>query len=266
MKKLRKIVAAVLGAATVVAVAVTTASAASIKLGAVTATNSPDFTISYTQFDPYYDSYYSINTVSFSGVSKDIKEGDVFFAVDFNKESDRLAGKSSKLTAEEKKAIPEYMASIRLDKSLCFYTGAKDSDTKYVLEVTDSYKRNQKNVILGKSYSVFSSRFDITSATAEKKKDYHGNEYYQLTFDYKIDDHYVIPSWFCLYGSSANNPYFYNTKFNGMSDGTSASTTGKLQLGVEDKYIGKSTPIIINGFTVAYMTISSSGKVTFTNC
>ncbi|MBE6880719.1 MAG: hypothetical protein E7490_07815 [Ruminococcaceae bacterium] len=254
MKKLRKIVAAVLGAATVATVATITASAAraNVKFGAVTPTYyKTDNTVNYTELKPSYCE----NTVSFSSVSKKLKEGNVVFAVDFTEPGDDI------ISDETFDEIDDYMASLRLDKRFMFYMGAGyDGCTTYPLEVVNGLW-NEMNVIVG-SPTIYRDKFDITSATAQKLK---SSSFYRLTFDYKIKGHNIIPDFWTALGTEASNPYFYDVKFNDIF-GYNKSTTGKLQMDISSENIGKTLPLWADHTIVGYITISSSGKVTFKNC
>ncbi|MBO5377664.1 MAG: hypothetical protein J6A41_04675 [Ruminiclostridium sp.] len=252
MIKFKRIVSAVLVAATAATMAVTASAArANIEFGAVTPTYyQADNVVSYTELMPPYCD----NIVSFTSVSKDLREGNVLFAVDFTE-----PGKK-KISQDLREKRADYMASLRLDKPFIFYMGAGyDGARQYPLEITNG-PRNQLNVIVG-SPRLFKDNFDITAATATKLA---SSSFYRLTIDYKINNHLVLPEYTTILGSEASNPYFFNTKFNNMFNSEN-STTGSIQLDIRPENIGKRLPFYINSLIVGYVTISTSGKVTFQN-
>lgn len=264
-----KKIAAVTMAAVTLATTMITSSAythnADIELGPMVASYDAEYTIHYSELYTYkYGTGLENPTyVSFAGNNTSMREGMVLFAVDFNKKSDVLAGKKSRLTKDEQLAISKHMASIRLDDpSQCYMTKGYYGETVYCLEITESYIRNHMNVIASPTHYILNQSFDVTGASVTNKE---SSGRCLVKMNFKIEDHNIIPDWYISYGNRISQPDYYNVEFTGIKESASRSTTGEFTIAVEASQIGMKLPVKINYTTVGYMTVSSNGKVTFQN-
>ncbi|MBE6880720.1 MAG: hypothetical protein E7490_07820 [Ruminococcaceae bacterium] len=250
MKKLRKIVAAVLATATVATVVSITASAADIMLGKVTPT--ADYrkapTIHYSELSDFFD-----NDIVYSSVSSSLGRDNVVLSVDFTEPG------SQNIRSDVYNEIQYYMENIYLKDT----NGKFLTENKYPLVIDQwSFGDNGRvNVIVGSNDIFKGSSFDISNVRFYLGSRYDGRkERDVIQFNFKFKGSAVLPSYKVTIGNTLCD---VRVGYNYIDDIDNAKcrTTGKLTVYIPHTIVanGETTvPMSINGVKVADITLSAS--------